>query len=171
MGFDIVEPGNFNAPLDEAFGPVIFFPRDPRDRLVSMARFNLRLKPAKRAFMIKRGTANDHMLAVLLDSEPFISAMIEWAKVWASWPGALRINYEELSNRETAPAAVAKIGAHLGIKSDAEHDAALLDAYFERSHTFDGVHSRWQDWFGPHSRGIWKRDGGPELLSILGYET
>ena len=171
LGFDIVEPGNFNAPIDQAFGPVIFFPRDPRNLVVSMARFNLWRKPAKRAFMIKRGTANDNMLAVLLDSEPFIPEMLRWAKIWATWPDALRIEYEVLTCEATALAAVNRISAFLGLDTDMAHDRALLNAYFERSPTFNGEHSRWQDWFGPHSRGIWKRDGGPELLSILGYET
>lgn len=170
MGFELVEPGNFNAPIDKAFGPVVFFPRDPRDRVVSLLRFNLRFKPAKRLIAAKKGTANDTMLAVTLNSEPFIAEMLRWAKIWAVWPGALRLNYEELAASSTALGAVAKISAFLGLSKDADRDQRLLASVFEKSHTFSGEHSHWQDWFGRQSLEIWQRDGGPELVQILGYQ-
>src|SRR4051812_49294270 len=46
LGFEIVEPGNFGAPLDQAVGPVVVFLRDPRDRMVSTLRW-WREKPRK----------------------------------------------------------------------------------------------------------------------------
>lgn len=166
LGFEIIEPGNFGAPLDEAQGPAIVFLRDPRDRMVATYRWWLD-KPRKAASMAAGGDCADAQIAWLLTEGEFLPEMLRWARIWGRWPGALTVRFEALRAFECAE--IAPIAAHLGLPADAERDAAIFTKVYGRGRTYTGHHSNWREMFGPLSKEAWALNGGPDLLWLMGY--
>lgn len=166
LGFKIVEPGNFGAPLNQAIGPVIVFVRDPRDRMVSTYRWWM-TKPRKAAQLETAAGTTDEQIAYLLNDQRFLRDMLEWARIWCRWGGALRVSFENM--RENGTAEIARIAEHLGKSRDYQRDAALFEEVYGKGRTYTGRHSDWQQTFGPKSNGIWAENGGPELLELMGY--
>ncbi len=166
MGFDIVEPGNFGAPLDEAQGPVIVFLRDPRDRMVSTLRW-WREKPRKLTELTVKckGKSDDEQLLYLLSEDGFLEEMLTWARIWCNWPNALIIRFEDI--RYQGCSVIDTIADHLGFVGDTE---AIFNAVYEKSHTFTGRYSNWYEWFGVKSNSYWELNGGIELLELMGYK-
>ncbi len=167
LGFDIIEPGNFGAPLNEAQGPVIVFLRDPRDRMVATQRWWLE-KPRKAASMAAGGNTTDAQIAWLLTEGEFLPEMLRWARIWCQWPGALTVRFEEI--RFHGLLAITPIAAHLGLPSSDTRAGDIYAAVWERGRTYTGNHSDWRQSFGPMSNTAWASNGGPELLELMGYE-
>ena len=167
LGFEIIEPGNFGAPLDEAQGPVIVFLRDPRDRMAATHRWWLG-KPRKAASMAAGGDTADAQIAWLLTEGEFLSEMLRWAEIWCQRPGGIVVRFEKL--RESGARDIARIAFHLGIARDDDRDAAIFTAVYARGRTYTGNHSDWRKTFGPLSNAAWAGNGGPELLRLMGYE-
>jgi hypothetical protein len=167
LGFEIIEPGNFGAPIDEAQGPVIVFLRDPRDRMVATHRWWLG-KPRKAASMAAGGESVDAQIAWLLTEGEFLPEMLRWARIWCRWPGALAVRFEELRAFECAE--IAPIAAHLGLPPDVDRDTAIFTEVYGRGRTYTGSHSDWRQSFGPLSNAAWVGNGGSELLELMGYQ-
>lgn len=164
---EIVEPGK-NAPLDRAQGPVIAFVRDPRDRMAATLRW-WRGKPGKAA---RLPAGDDEALAWLLvqaEDGGFLAAMLEWARIWCFWPGALRVSFEDM--RAQGPAEVGRIAAHLGLPADPARDGRLFGEHYAAGKTYTGRHSDWRQTFGPLANAAWAAHGGAELLEIMGYDA
>lgn len=164
MDFDIVEPGNFGAPLDKAQGPVVVFLRDPRDRMCATLRWWLQ-KPRKAEQLAAAGATDDAKLAWLMEDDGFVAEMLRWARIWCVWPGALLSRFEDM--RANGPREVARIAKHLRVEADS---AAIYDEVYGRGRTYTGKHSDWRETFGPLSNAAWERTGGRFLLEIMGYE-
>jgi len=167
LGFEIIEPGNFGAPINEAQGPVIVFLRDPRDRMVATHRWWI-AKPRKAASMAAGGDTADAQIAWLLTEGEFLPEMLRWARIWCQWPGALSVRFEYLRAFESAE--VALIAAHLGLGPDHERDEMIFTEVYARGRTYTGSHSDWRETFGPLSNMAWAKNGGAELLELMGYE-
>lgn len=185
LGFRIVEPGyqavnyetgeEFIAPIDKAEGPVILFPRDPRNRIVALCRWKLEHSAATRSIVTRNGTATtkDAMVVATMESEPFLANMLEWAQIWCVDRAAdsLRVTFEDLSKSEhSARALVGKMADHLGLSPDGARDRRIVAAHFRQSPTYTGDLSRYKDWFGPESWHTWESQGGPQLMHLMGYE-
>lgn len=166
LGFEIIEPGNFGAPLDEAHGPVIVFLRDPRDRMVATHRWWLG-KPRKAASMAQGGDTADAQIAWLLTEGGFLPEMLRWARIWCQWPGALKLGFEEI--RKYREDMIGAIALHLGLETDIQRDKALFDQVYGHGRTYTGRHSDWRESFGPLARDAWERMGGAELLRLMQY--
>jgi hypothetical protein len=166
LGFEIIEPGNFGAPLDQAQGPAIVFLRDPRDRMVATHRWWLD-KPRKAASMAAGGETADAQIAWLLTDGEFLPEMRRWARIWCAWSGALTVRFEDLRERGTNE--IARMAAFLGLPANAERDAALFGQVYRHGRTYTGHHSNWQDTFGPRAKQVWALHGGPDLLWMMGY--
>jgi hypothetical protein len=166
LGFEIIEPGNFGAPLDEAQGPVIVFLRDPRDRMVATHRW-WRGKPRKAAIMAAGGETADAQIAWLLKDGEFLPEMLRWARIWCQRPDALTVRFEELRTRGWFD--VARVSAHLGLKVDSRRDERVFTEVYGHGRTYTGRHSDWRETFGPLSNAAWEANGGPELLRLMGY--
>ncbi len=161
MGYDIIEPGNFGAPLDAAEGPVIVFVRDPRDRMASTLRWWMN----KRKSGLSPEKNSDNQMLFLLKQQGFLREMIQWAEIWCNWWGALSIRFENL--RIYGSIEIGVIAQHLSVSCNSN---SIFDNVFEKSSTFTGKYSNWQDYFGERSKEFWELNGGPELLRLMGYE-
>lgn len=166
-GPEIVEPGKFGAPPDEARGAVVVFLRDPRDRMVATHRW-WSGKPRKAISMAAWGDTVDAQIAWLLTEGEFLPEMLRWARVWCKWPDALTARFEDM--RVDGCAEVTRIASHLHMKKDTVRDAAIFGAIYGRARTYTGSHSDWRQTFGPLSNAAWAGNGGPELLELMGYE-
>lgn len=166
LGANIVEPGNFGAPIDKAEGPVIVFLRDPRDRMVATYRWWLE-KPRKAASMAEGGASADEQIAWLLTEGEFLGEMLRWARIWCRWPDALTVRFETM--RESGTQEIARIAEHLGLAQDYQRDAAIYAEVFEKGRTFTGRYSDWRESFGSRANETWAGNGGPELLDLMGY--
>lgn len=166
LGAEIIEPGNFGASLDHAEGPVVVFLRDPRDRMVATYRWWLD-KPRKAASMAEGGASADEQIAWLLNEGEFLSEMLRWARIWCHWPDALTVRFENMATQGTAE--IGRIAAHLGKPRDYQRDAEIYESIWLKSRTYTGKHSDWREYFGPKSKDIWARHGGPDLLQMMGY--
>lgn len=166
LGANIVEPGNFGAPLDRAEGPVIVFLRDPRDRMVATYRWWLD-KPRKAASMAEGGASPDEQIAWLLTEGEFLAEMLRWARIWCHWPDALKVRFEDM--RENGVNEIARIAAHLGKPQDYQRDAEIWERIWLKGRTYTGKHSDWRESFGPKSNAVWATCGGPDLLQMMGY--
>lgn len=164
-GAEIVEPGKKGRPLGEAKGPVIVFLRRPRDRIVATYRWWMR-QDGKRARLERAGKTPDARIAWLLEHADggFLPGMLEWARIWCRWPGALTVRFEDL--REKGAEEVTRIANFLAVDCDAE---AIFRKVYGNSPTFTGAHSDWQATFGPKATEAWRRNGGAELLRLMGY--
>ncbi len=166
MGFDIIEPGNFGASLDQAVGPVIIFLRDPRNRMVSTMRW-WREKPRKAALLAEAGDTDDAQLQYLLDEQGFLPEMLEWAKEWCRFrPGSLTVYFEYMDS-----VVVGVIARHLGLDSDKKRDVEIFQEVYGHGRTYTGNLSKWENSFGPLSMAFWNNNGGNELLSMMGYKV
>ena len=164
MGFEIIEPGNFGAPLDQAIDPIIIFLRDPRNRMVATMRW-WRGKPRKAALLTEAGDTDDAQLRYLLNEQGFLSEMLAWAKEWCRWrPGSLTVHFEHMDS-----GVVGYIAHHLGLEADEERDESIFGEVYGSGRTYTGNHSKWKDSFGPLSISYWNHNGGNELLSMMGY--
>lgn len=166
LGFQIIEPGNFGAGLDEARGPVIVFVRDPRDRMVSTYRWWMQ-KPRKAGQLETAADTTDGQIAWLLSEQGFLAEMLEWARIWCSWPDRLTARFEGF--RADGCAEVTRIAMHLGLVRDYQRDADLFCRVYGHGRTYTGRHSDWRQTFGPLSNEAWAEHGGPELLDLMGY--
>lgn len=164
LGFDIIEPGNFGARLDEKVGPVIVFLRDPRDRMVSTMRW-WRGKPRKAAQLAKAGDTDDLQILYLLKDQGFMEEMLVWANIWCKFYGPrLQLNFERMSILT-----VGTIARYLNLGPNEKRDERIFLEVYEHSRTYTGKHSKWQDSFGPLSLEYWNNNGGSNLLSLMGY--
>lgn len=184
LGFGIVEPGKDGAPLNRAFGKVVVFLRDPRDRMASTWRWRVErfpeghqfagmLKKPKHFAELERAAPGDmdRQIAWLLEGGGgFLREMAHWAKIWCRWPDALKIRFEDFAEREHGIAQVSDIAGHLGLEPDLPRDCAIYQFHYANSRTYTGELSRWEDYFGPASTAAWERSGGPQLLRLMGYE-
>lgn len=166
LGAEIIEPGNFGAPLDQAHGPVIVFLRDPRDRMAATHRWWSQ-KPRKARLMGLAGNSTDEQIAWLLDDAGFLGEMLRWARIWCYWPQALKVRFEDIAGCGTEE--IRRIASHLGLVRDYQRDAEIYDAVWLKGRTYTGKHSDWREYFGPQSNEVWKTNGGPELLELMGY--
>lgn len=166
LGFEIIEPGNFGAPLDQAQGRVIVFLRDPRDRMVATHRWWLH-KPRKAASMAAGGESADAQIAWLLTEGQFLPEMLRWARIWCTCPEALTVRFEDLRERGTNE--ITRLAAYLGLPANAERDAAIFTQVYGHGRTYTGRHSDWRDIFGPKATQVWALHGGPDLLWMMGY--
>lgn len=167
LGYDILEPGNFDTPLDQAQGQVIVFVRDPRDRMVATRRWWLD-KPMKTRSMSEHGKDADHQIAWLLDEGGFMPEMLLWARVWCSWPGALKVRFEDM--REDGPREIARIVEHLGLPAIPARDREIWHNVWLKGRTYTGSHSDWRQAFGKTAKSVWALHGGPDLLQMMGYD-
>lgn len=167
LGFDIIEPGNFGAPIGEARGKVIVWLRDPRDRMVSTMRW-WRNKPRKLNALTAAGDSDDEQLAWLLGEGGFLPEMLRWSRIWCARPlgteNALAVRFEDM--RQWPIVEIDAIARHLGVACDA---VAIRDLTLERGRTFTGRYSDWRQSFGPLATAVWSAQGGAELLEIMGY--
>ena len=143
LGFDIIEPGNFGAPLDKSMGPVIVFLRDPRNRMVATLRW-WRGKPRKASVLSNVGITDDEQLLYLLRQQGFLEEMLRWAKIWCSWGDALYVHFEGMSVSK-----VESISNHLGLPPDKERDKSIYNEVYGHGRTYTGNHSDWRGSFGP----------------------
>lgn len=164
LGFDIIEPGNFGAPLDQAVGPVIVFLRDPRDRIGATLRW-WRGKPRKAAVLSNGGETNDEQLLYLLQQQGFLDEMIRWAKIWCHWEGSYVARFETMRYQ-----VVGSIARHLGLPRDVGRDRRIFDLAYLKGRTYTGEHTKWREYFGPLSMEYWDKNGGPDLLNMMGYK-
>lgn len=164
LGFDIVEPGNFSAPLDQAVGPVIVFLRDPRDRMVSTLRW-WRGKPRK-IVMLGSDLSDDAQLRQLLEQRGFLAEMLVWADVWCNWTKTVpyKVRFESISSR-----VVGGIANHLSLPQDSERDKRIFTETYGHGRTYTGSHSNWRDSFGSLSIDYWNKNGGNDLINMMGY--
>lgn len=164
LGFDIVEPGNFGAPLDQAIGPVVVFLRDPRDRMVSTLRW-WRGKPRK-AEMLGNNPSDDSQLRHLLEQRGFLVEMLVWANVWCNWTKTVpyKVRFESISSR-----VVGGIANHLSLPQDSKRDERIFSEVYGHGRTYTGSHSNWRGSFGPLSIDFWNKKGGRDLLNMMGY--
>lgn len=169
LGFEIIEPGNFGAPLDQAQGPVIVFLRDPRDRMVATRRSpgGWLHKPRKSEQLMRVASDEDGQLAWMIDDAGFMTEMLRWARIWCRWPGALIVRFENV--RSDGCAEVSRIMAHLGLSENRDRAVALFAETYGTGRTYSGRHSDWRESFGPLARAAWERTGGAELLELMGY--
>jgi len=163
LGFDIVEPGNFGAPIGEARGPVIVWLRDPRDRMVSTMRW-WRGKPRKAIALTAAGESDDEQLAWLIDEGGFLPEMLRWALIWCAWPDALTVRFEDMRRWPTVE--IEAIARHLGVECE---PVGIKDRTLETGRTFTGRYSNWRESFGPLTNAVWAAGGGAELLKVMGY--
>lgn len=163
LGFDIVEPGNFDAPLDKAIGPVIVFLRDPRDRMVSTMRW-WRGKPRKVAIMQEGKSTDDAQLKWLLDSQHFLAEMLEWARIWCRWTPSYVARFETID-----ATVVSEMASFLGLDHNPDRDKQIFESVYGHGRTYTGSHSKWRDHFGPLALDYWNNNGGDKLLSLMGY--
>jgi hypothetical protein len=163
LGFEIIEPGNFGAPLDQSVGPVIVFLRDPRDRMVSTLRW-WHGKPRK-AVMLD-GNNNDEQLRCLLETKGFLAEMLTWAEVWCNWNKTIpyKVHFETIS-----PRVVGGIANHLSLPQNPDRDERIFDSVYGHGRTYTGNHSKWRESFGPLSIDYWNNNGGRDLLNMMGY--
>lgn len=159
----IVEPGTHGAPADRAEGPVIVLVRDPRNRIVSEVRWQ-----ADKSGCALRREGADTVIAALIRRPATMPAMLEWARRWTNWPGAMVLQYEEFATAESGVRAIAAIATFLGV---VEPDPAARYRWIWRtSRTVQAEPSDWRTWFGPAAREAWAACGGPELQKVMGYE-
>lgn len=156
LGYGIVEPGNFGAPLNEAVGPIIVFRRDPRNRVISKMRWRL-------AKLGLPDSDDDFRTAELIRADAVEMRM--WADTWCNWPGTLSVRFEDV--RADGPAQITRIAKHLGTECDSE---ALYADIYAKGRTYTGRHSDWRKSFGPYSAAAWNAHGGPDLVRVMGYE-
>ncbi len=170
LGFDIVEPGNFHTPLDQAVGPVVVFLRDPRNRMAATLRW-WRIKPRKNDLLGSFEGLPDHEVAdrqllYLLDKQGFLEEMTRWANVWCKWPPPkIVLRFESMS----VPW-VRALASHLGLPDDRDRDERVFSETYGKGRTYTGSHSRWEDYFGPLSMRYWENNGGGELVDLMGYK-
>jgi hypothetical protein len=164
LGFEIIEPGNFGAPLDQAVGPVIVFLRDPRDRMVSTLRW-WREKPRK-ADMLGGESGDDAQLRYLLEKRGFLAEMLVWANVWCRWTKTVpyKVKFETIS-----PGVIGGIANHLGLPHNSDRDEKIFSDVYGHGRTYTGRHSKWRESFGPMSIEYWNNNGGRNLLDMMGY--
>jgi hypothetical protein len=162
FGFDIIEPGNFKAPLDQAIGPVIVFLRDPRNRMGATLRWWA--NRGKLRSSVSNAVADDQMTFLLRD-KGFLEEMLRWARVWCNWPSPKIIVRFESVNYDV----MRSLSSHLGLSEDNERDRRILIEVYGNSRTFTGNHTNWRDYFGPNSLAYWNKNGGIELLKLMGY--
>jgi hypothetical protein len=165
LGFEIVEPGNFGTPLDEAVGPIIVFLRDPRNRMVATLRW-WRSKPRKAALFETGDVSDDAQIRYLLDNQGFLEEMLQWARVWCKWTerNPLHVYFESFDYKS-----IKAIADHLNLLRDDERDQRLFNTIYKHGRTYTGSHSNWTDSFGPLSIDFWNQNGGGELLQLMGY--
>lgn len=166
LGFDIIEPGNFGAPLDKSVGPVIVFLRDPRDRMASTLRWWLE-KPRKASlFPSNDSTSKDGQMLFLLDDQGFLVEMLEWANIWCNWSETIpyRVHFETISYK-----IVGGIANHLRLPQNPDRDKKIFSDVYQHSRTYTGNHSKWREYFGPMSLEFWNKNGGEDLLGMMGY--
>jgi hypothetical protein len=179
-GAPIIEPGKKGAPEGKSQGPVIVFLRDPRDRIVATYRWTMRREGSKKQLRIARaGRNDDERLAYFITAgsdavTDYISPMMDWARVWCYWPGALRVHFETL--RELGGAEVARVASFLKYDfpealqfTDDRRAAELFARVNDNAKTVQGPHSKWREWFGPLSKAAWLNHDGEKLLEIMGY--
>jgi hypothetical protein len=162
LGFDIVEPGNFGAPLAEAVGPVIVFLRDPRNRMSATLRWwaaRGKLHPSV------TNAAMDEQMLFLLREKGFLEEMLRWASVWCNWsPPKTVVRFERMNL-----ASIRLIANRLGLSRDVERDKRIFGEVYGKGRTYTGNHSNWKEYFGPLSMTYWNNSGGSELLKLMGY--
>lgn len=164
LGFDIIEPGNFHAPLDQAVGPTIVFLRDPRNRMAATLRW-WRTKPRKNDLLTSNGNTNDEQLVYLLRNQNFLNEMLQWANIWCNWsPPHLIVRFESMNVGR-----VKVIAKHLGLSDDKERDERVFNEVYEKGRTYTGNRSNWRDYFGPLSTQYWENNGGRDLMNLMGY--
>lgn len=166
LGFDIVEPGNFGAPLDISVGPVIVWLRDPRDRMVATMRW-WRGKPRKCTILAEQGDSDDEHILCLLNDQGFLDEMLRWAKIWCNWPRALTLKFEDAKLH--GPFMVKSIAEHLELERNTARDLEVFNNSYRKGRTYTGRHSNWRDSFGPLSTRFWNKNGGVELLELMRY--
>jgi hypothetical protein len=164
LGFDIIEPGNFGAPLDQAVGSVIVFLRDPRDRMVSTLRW-WRGKPRKAA-SLGDGNNDDAQIRHLLENMGFLAEMLVWANIWCNWTKTVpyKVHFETVSSR-----VVGGIASHLKLPQNPDRDERIFSDVYGHGRTYTGNHSKWRGHFGPLSIEYWNNKGGRDLLEMMGY--
>lgn len=164
LGFDIIEPGNFGAPLDQAVGPIIVFLRDPRDRMASTLRWWLD-KPRK-ASLFSSDATRDEQILFLLDDQQFLVEMLKWANVWCNWRKTVpyKVHFETISSR-----VVGGIANYLGLPQNPDRDERIFSDVYGHGRTYTGSYSKWREYFGPLSLEFWNRNGGQDLLNMMGY--
>lgn len=174
LGHDIVEPGKFKAPIDQAEGQVICWRRDPRNRMAATWRFwsardpsGAPNKPRKARLLANAAISVDGQIAWLLDDAGFLPEMLRWARIWCRWPDALIVHFEDMASR--GPEEIGRIAAHLGKARDDQRDAEIWDQIWLKGRTYTGKHSDWREYFGPQANETWHRLGGAELLELMGY--
>lgn len=165
-GDPIIEPGRVTAPIDESHGPVIVFRRDPRDRMAATQRWWTG-KPRKLQSMRQGGDDADGQIAWLLIEGGFLPEMLRWARIWCNRPDALTVRFEDMRERGTDE--IARIAEHLGKPRDYQRDAEIWESIWLKGRTYTGKHSDWREYFGPKSNAVWEREGGPELVRLMGY--
>lgn len=165
LGFDIIEPGNFGAPLGQAVGPVIVFLRDPRDRMASTLRWWLD-KPRKASLFPSTVATKDEQILFLLDDQAFLSEMLVWADIWCNWSKSMpyRVRFETIS-----PRVVGGIANHLGLPQNPDRDEKIFSCVYGHGRTYTGSHSKWREYFGSMSLEFWNNNGGKDLLGMMGY--
>ena len=137
---------------------VVIFLRDPRDTIVSQARY-------KNAGLVE-GKADRRIVRLLKrgDETP-VAHMTKWASRWATGAGLI-VRFEELTDPATRREQVERIRDYIG---GGDVDDAIAYA-FGKSVTWTGKHSKWRDWFGPEATKMWKKQNGAHLVALMGYK-
>lgn len=172
----IVEAGKLHELAHTPDGPVVVIWRDPRNRIVSTYRWNLKRRPDR----VKRwGATDDERLAALI-SKPdmpnlprmkeaqgvsYTVAMRKFVGHWMKY-GATT-TFEALTDPHRSSMAAETVAEAVGYWGDAKR---ALENVMGKSHTYTGKFSDWREWFGPKSIEAWEREGGPELCRMMGYE-
>lgn len=165
-GLPIYSPKGQNALTAIPSGKLVVFPRDPRSRAISGYRYKLKRR--------RKATPSDAGLARYLSAPPsggigVVQFMREWAERWMYWPGAMMVRFEDLV---FDPASRHREVVRLGRFLSSERDASEAISYaFETSHTFTGKYSTWDEWAGPLSREAWEREGGDDVVRMMGYDV
>ncbi len=152
--------------------PVITVFRDPRNMVISAARF--------RVAEGKITKVTDAQIIDVIEYEFYRKHAVELIRGFLGWrecEGTLCIKFEDLigDQGETTKA----IAEYLGVawRARAYDDLIGLAGGYQlyatarRDHnTWSGALSKWQEWWSPGIEEAWVKAEGPELVKDMGYE-
>lgn len=156
-------------------GKLVLFTRDPRNIITSRFRWKLRQKgwpdrpstawDRDMAEKMMRPNIQHHSIPKELWGLAGPRGNLVYWKHWLRQPHH-RVTFEQLTQDKRVSKHLAALGQYLDTIESPDHIWADL---YKKSHTYSGNFSDWRLWWGPRTIQAFNQNGGPELLTLLGY--
>ena len=156
---DIVHAHLLGSGGDYADKPMITIYRDPRNMLISLARF--------RARMERDAQFHENAIRSLI-GQPFYGhpSFIAGVRESLRWRSGFWTRFEDMFKTQE----VDRIARHFGVECDPEEVLVRLPLTRGREYTVTDRWSNWRDHWTESIHNEWTSMGGPALVADMGYE-